>query len=68
VQIDGVVFTICEVETDSGVKCNKKYKTKGSTGNLINHLLKHGVIKENSHPQKVCKIIIINHFYLFKNN
>ena len=53
---DDEIFTICEVETD-GVKCNKRYKTKGSTGNLINHLLKHGITKDNPQPRKVCKII-----------
>jgi hypothetical protein len=60
-QISDGIYTICEVETDIGVKCNKKYKTKGSTGNLINHLLKHGITKDNPQLQKVYKIIIINY-------
>ncbi|GES97438.1 zinc finger BED domain-containing protein 1-like [Rhizophagus clarus] len=54
--LNGDIITICEVEIDTGVKCNKRYKTKGSTGNLINHLLKHGITKDNPQPQKITKI------------
>lgn len=57
--LDGDVFTICEVEIDVGVKCNKRYKTKGSTGNLINHLLKHGITKDNPQPSKVYKLLLL---------
>ena len=56
------IFTVCNVENDDGVKCNKQYKTKGSTGNLINHLLKHGITKDSPYP-KVCKIIIVINLY-----
>jgi hypothetical protein len=56
---NGDIITICEVEIEIGIKCNKRYKTKGSTGNLINHLLKHGITKDNPQPQKVYKIINI---------
>jgi len=60
---NGDVFTICNVEQDDGIICNKRYKTKGSTGNLINHLLNHGITKDNQQPLRVCKIIIISYFY-----
>jgi hypothetical protein len=61
---NGDVFTVCNVEIDSGTKCNKRYKTKGSTGNLISHLLKHGITKDNPQPSEVCKIIITNYFLI----
>jgi len=32
---NGDIFANCEVEIDAGVKCNKRHKTKSSTGNLI---------------------------------
>lgn len=60
---NGDVFTICNVEQDDGTKCSKRYKAKGSTGNLINHLLNHGITKDNQQPLRVCKIIIISYFY-----
>ena len=63
VQTPNGVFTICNVEMDDGTKCDKRYKTKGSTGNLINHLLNHGITKDNQQPLKVYKIIIISYFY-----
>jgi hypothetical protein len=53
---NGDVITICNVEIDIDIKCNKRYKTKGSTGNLINHLLTHGITKDNPQPHKVHKI------------
>jgi ATP-dependent protease HslVU (ClpYQ) ATPase subunit len=65
---NGDVITICKVEVDTGVKCNKRYKTKGSTGNLINHLLKHGITKDNPQPQKVYKINNITIFISIINN
>lgn len=65
---DGDIFTICKVEGADGIKCNKRYKTKGSTGNLINHLLKHGVTKDNPYPIMVCKIIIIINSLIFLSN
>ena len=65
---DGDIFTICKVERADGIKCNKRYKTKGSTENLINHLLKHRVIKDNPYPIIVCKIIIIINSLIFLSN
>jgi hypothetical protein len=62
---DGDVFTICNVKKNDGTTCDKCYKTKGSTGNLINYLLNHGITKDNQHPLRVCKIIIISYFYCF---
>lgn len=64
VQTSNGVFTICNVEMDNGIKCDKRYKTKGSTGNLINHLLNHGITKDNQQPLKVYKIIIISYFFI----
>src|SRR5271170_386334 len=29
--LNGDVFTICNIEKDDGTKCNRHYKTKGST-------------------------------------
>jgi hypothetical protein len=50
---NGDVATICTVETAIGVQCGKSYITKSSTGNLIDHLLKHEITKNNQHPKKV---------------
>ena len=64
---DGNIVTVCEVEIGIGVKCNKRYKVKGSTGNLINHLLKHGITKDNPQPTEVYKTIIVYHSYSLNN-
>ena len=47
------IITICKVEIVTNVQCDKRYKTGSSTGNLIIHLLRHGITKNNPHPQKV---------------
>ena len=62
---NGDVFTICNVEQDDGIICNKRYKTKGSTGNLINHLLNHGITKDNQQPLRVCKLLLLVTFTVF---
>lgn len=34
----------CQIELENGEKCTKSYKYGGSTGNLISHALKHGIM------------------------
>lgn len=50
---NGDIITICKVEIATNVCCDKRYKTGSSTGNLITHLLRHGITKNNPHPRKV---------------
>ena len=48
---NGDIITICKVETATNVWCDKRYKTGSSTGNLITHLLRHRITKNNPHPK-----------------
>lgn len=34
----------CQIEMENGEKCTKNYKYGGSTGNLISHAIKHGIM------------------------
>jgi len=40
----GEIRAYCQFESDNGEKCSKHYKYDGSTGNLNQHIIKHGIM------------------------
>jgi hypothetical protein len=55
-----VMRAYCQIEMENGEKCTKNYKYGGSTGNLISHAIKHGImppITESIQPESAVQSI-----------